>query len=116
MCLYFQGVLEYDPHISVVTGPIPSKRSAKITSMCAITVSPMHATCLTQFIHDFISRGEETTNALILTLYAPSNYFLCHRFKCSPNNASLHTQECWRKRTLISREGSTQKRPKHKKQ
>jgi len=47
------------PPIGLVTGQIPSSLSTNITSICAITASPMHATCPTKFLHDFISHGEE---------------------------------------------------------
>jgi hypothetical protein len=69
--LGFQGLFEYDPPIGLVTGQIPSSLSTNITSICAITVSPMHATCPTKFIRDFISCGEERrlqTSLLLLTM------------------------------------------------
>jgi len=47
------------PPSVLVTGQIPSSLSTKITTIYAIIVSPTRATRLTQFIHDFISRGEE---------------------------------------------------------
>ena len=36
---------------------------------------------------------EEATSVLIMTLYAPSQYFLCHRLKCPPNCPSLHMKD-----------------------
>jgi len=100
-CLYSQRLLEYDlPPVRPVTGQIPSSLSTKITSMCAITVSPMHATCLTQFIHDFISHGEERKLQMSLLQHTMHLPITSSATGSNAPQTALHfiCKTCWRKK------------------
>jgi len=108
---------KYNTPTGLVTGQIPSNLSTKITNTCAITVSPMHATCLTQFIHDFISCGEDRKLQMCLLWHSMHLPVTSSATGSNAPQTTLHFMcKTRRKRTVISREGSTQKRPEHKKQ
>jgi len=76
----------------------------------------MHATCLTQFIHDFISRGEEGKLQICLLCRSMHLPITSSATGSNAPQTALHfIGKTRRKRTVISREGSAQKRLQHKK-